>query len=354
MPLPATYRTCPFLVDGGTWAASPLQTQDILLEVLAYGGIFVVGFLVMWMGIGRFQTGRLIQDTVPARVRSIAIGRTELNGHARDAGVVFDQPFTDGTCLYYRYAVEQYVERKTRDKDGNVETERTWTTTSSHSLAAPFYLDDGTGQVLVVANAGADFQISDEHTFTKTFNGRQIPGQYQKRVDTSVDIADAVPADVEWQPYNLATRLEAKLPFGSIPGTANDVRPRSSGSPKQPDYSPSSTSGQILKRRISQTVLPVDEGVYVYGMATERRDARGANEQRLVIQGDDDTGRFIVSDTSEDKLASTFIRWGLIYLAIGLALSALAVYLFSDQFVVNLLVPASLRRERGTPASGSR
>jgi len=340
MPLPATYQILTTLVDGaGRAVAYPLQLQDVLLEVLAYGGIFVVGFLVMRMGVGRFQTGRLIRDTVPERVRSIAIGRTELNGHARDAGVVFDQPFTDGTCLYYRYAVKQYVEKKKRDEDGNVETERTWSTTSSQNLAAPFYLDDGTGKVLVVANAGADFQISDEHTFTKTFNGRRIPSQYQKQIDTSVDIADAVPAGVEWEPYNLATRLEAKLPFGSIPGTANDVRPRRSGSPKQPDYSPSSTSGRILKRRITQTVLPVDEEMYVYGAATERRDATGANEERLIIQGDDDTGRFIVSDTGEDKLASKFIRWGLIYLTIGLALSALAVYLFSDQFVVNLLVP---------------
>lgn len=58
---------------------------------------------------------------------------------------MFDQPFTDGTCLYYSYAVEQYVETKRQDKDGNVETDRSWQTTSSHRLAAPFYLDDGTG-----------------------------------------------------------------------------------------------------------------------------------------------------------------------------------------------------------------
>lgn len=340
MLFPDTSRIRPPLVEVDARAAAyPLQTQDVLVEILAYGGLFVVGFLVMRLGIGRFQTGRLIRDTVPERVRSIAIGRTELNGHARDAGVVFDQPFTDGTCLYYSYAVKQYVEKKERDDEGNVQTKRSWQTTSSHRLAAPFYLDDGTGQVLVVANAGADFQISDEHTFTKTFGGRTIPSQYQKRVDTSVDIADAISADIEWQPHNLATRIEAKLPFGSIPGTANEVRPRSSGSPKQPDYSPSSTSGRILKRRITQTVLPVDEEVYVYGAATERRDATGSNEQRLIIQGDDDTGRFIVSDTIEDKLASTFIRWGLIYLALGLAVSAVAVYLFSDRFVVGLFTP---------------
>ncbi len=281
-----------------------------------------VGFGIMWLGAKRFQTGRLIKNTAPEKVRSVAIGRTELRGKARDAGVVFDQPFADGKCLYYSYAVKQYVEKKEKDDDGKTKTKRTWQTTSSHSMAAPFLLDDGTGEILVVANAGADFKISDANTFTKTFSGRSIPGKYRKNVDTSVDIADAICESVDWDPHNLATKIESKLPFGSIPGTGNNVKPRDSGSPKQPDYSTSSTSGRILKRRITQTVLPVDEDVYVYGAASQRLDPTGSNEQRLVIQGDDDTGRFIVSDKGEDKLASTYTKWGVGILLLGLVVSA--------------------------------
>ena len=314
-------------------------TQDDTGAILFASLVFLIGFLIMGMGAKRFQTGRLIKNTAPERVRSVAIGRTELRGKARNAGVVFDQPFTDGKCLYYSYAVKQYVETKEKDKDGKTKTKRSWETTSSHSLAAPFNLDDGTGEILVVANAGADFQISNANTFTKTFNGRSIPGTYRKTIDTSSDISDAICESIEWDPHNLATKIEAKLPFGSIPGTGNNVKPRNSGSPKQPDYSTSSTSGRILKRRITQTVLPVDEDVYVYGAARQRRDPMGSNSQRLIIQGDDDTGRFIVSDKGEDQLAQKYTRWGLIFLLIGLVISAATVGLLADGLVTALVSP---------------
>lgn len=296
------------------------QEDPVLFVLLLL--VFVVGFATMGIGARRFQTGRLVKNTPPEKVRSVAIGRTELRGNARDAGVTFDQPFTDGKCLYYSYKIEQYVEKKEKDDDGNTKTKRSWETTSSHSLAAAFELDDGTGEILVLANAGADFQISDANSFSKTFSGRSIPSSYQRSIDTDVNIAAATCDSIEWEPHNLATKIETKLPFGSVPGTGNDLKPRTSGSPRQPDYSTSSTSGRILKRRISQTVLPVDEDVYVFGAARQRADPTGSNAQRLVIQGDDDTGRFIVSDKGEDALAGKYIRWGLIFLVLGLVVSA--------------------------------
>ncbi len=296
--------------------------------------VLLAGFAIMGLGGKQFQTGRLIKNTAPEKVRSVAIGRTELRGNARDAGVTFDQPFTDGECLYYSYKVEQYVEEVEKDDDGNTKKKRSWETTSSHSLAAPFYLDDGTGEILVVANAGADVQISSDNEFSKTFSGASIPGNYRKSIDTDPDIADAICESVEWEPHNLATKIESKLPFGSIPGTGNNLKPRNSGSPKQPDYSRSRTSGRILKRRITQTVLPVDEDVYVYGAAHQRVDPMGSNEQRLIIQGDDDTGRFIVSDKGEDKLARKYTKWGLGFIVLGLTVSTATFGYLADGLLV--------------------
>lgn len=310
-----------------------LQEEPGLFAVLVF--FMLVGFAIIGAGAKRFQTGRLIKNTPPEKVRSVAIGRTELRGKARDAGVVFDQPFTGGKCLYYSYSVQQEVERKVKDDDGKTKTERKWQTISSQTLAAPFYLEDETGKILVVANAGANFQISGDNTFKKTFRGR-IPGTYRKNVDTSVDISDAICESVEWNPHNLATRIESKLPFGSIPGTANNMKPRNSGSPKQPTYS-SSARGRVRRRRIRQTVLPVDADVYVYGAARQRKDPMGSNEQRLIIQGDDDTGRFIVSDKGEDKLAQKYTRWGLGFVVLGLVVSAATFGFLADGMLVLLV-----------------
>jgi hypothetical protein len=305
-----------------------LQNSTELLAVGAIG--LLLGVVLIGLGGKRFQTGQLIKNTSPEKVRSVAIGRTELRGQARDAGVVFDQPFTDGKCLFFSYEVEQYVKERTTDSEGNTETEKKWETTSSQSLAAPFYVDDDTGQILVVANAGPDFEISDENKFTETFSGRSIPQKYKKQVDTSMDIADAITEDIEWDPYNLSTKVDSKVPFFSVPGTSNDVKPRNSGAPQQPDYSPHHTSGRILKRRISQTVLPVDADVYVFGAATQRKDPMGSNEQRLIIQGDDGTGRFIISDKGEEDLSKTYTRWGLLFMLAGTLVTALTVGLLAN------------------------
>jgi len=305
-----------------------LQNSTELFIVVGLG--LLVGVGLIGLGGKRFQTGQLIKNTSPEKVRSVAIGRTELRGKARDAGVVFDQPFTDGKCLFFSYQIEQYVKEVTTDEDGNREVEKTWETTSSQSLAAPFYLDDGTGKILVVANAGPDFNISDENKFTETFSGRTIPQKYKKQIDTSVDIADAITEDIEWEPYNLSTKIDSKVPFFSVPGTSNDVKPRNSGSPRQPDYSTDPTSGRVLKRRISQTVLPVDADVYVFGAARQRKDPMGSNEQRLIVQGDDDTGRFIISDKGEEDLSKTYTRWGLAFMAAGTLVTALTVGLLAN------------------------
>lgn len=321
----------------GRLPRSPLQSEG---EIAAIGLLaLTVGGILMYLGIKRFQTGRLIKNTPPEKVRSVAIGRTELHGDARDAGVTFDQPFTDGKCLFFSYQIAQYEEKQVHDDDGGTDTERTWNTTSSQSLAAPFNLDDGTGEILVVSNAGANFQISDENSFTETFDGHSIPGKYKKNVDTSVDIAEAVPEDVDWDPHNLTTKIDAKIPYFSLPGTSADVNPSNSGSPQQPDYSTESTRGQILKRRISQTVLPLDEEVHVYGAATMREETTNiSNENRLIVQGDEDTGRFIVSDQGEESLAQTYTRWGLAFIALGLAIMAFGVWYLADNLAAVALV----------------
>jgi DNA/RNA endonuclease YhcR with UshA esterase domain len=318
------------LPDGGVRGV--LQTQT---EIAAFAGLaFLVGAVVMWLGTKRFRTGRLIQNTPPENVRAVAVGRTELHGTARDAGVTFDQPFTEGECLFYSYEIEQYEKKRTTDSDGNTETERTWNTTSSHSIAAPFYLEDDTGEMLVVANAGADFEVSDENEFSETFSGRSIPDEYKKSIRTDDDIAKAIPANVDWEPHNLSTRIESKIPFFSIPGTSNDVKPRDSGTAQQPDFSTEPVNrGQVLKRRISQRVLPVDDEVYVFGAATVRENAAGSNEDRLVIQGDDGTGRFIISDKDERALAKTYTRWGLAFIGLGLVAMTFGVWYFAGNIL---------------------
>lgn len=307
------------------------EETGVFLIVLFF---FLAGFALMAVGAKQFQTGRLIKNTPPERVRSMAVGRTELHGTARSAGVVFDQPFTPGKCLYYKYSVQEEREWKERNKDGETETKRQWKTVSSHSLAAPFYLDDGTGEVLVLGNGGASYHISGDNRLSETFRrgSKQVPGKYRRSVDTSVDVAEAMPEGVELESFNLSTRIEEKLPLVSVGGSGSRKRARTSGSPKQPTYR-GTGRGRVRRRRIRQEVLPVDEEVYVYGAATIRDDAEGSNEDRLVIQGDDDTGRFIVSCRDESGLSRRFLLVGSGYVLFGLVVSTICVAFLAQWFV---------------------
>ena len=311
---------------------APLSTLDEEPGLFAALVVFfLVGFAIMAVGGMQYNTGRLIKNTPPERVRSMAVGRTELHGTVRDAGVTFDQPFTDGECVYYSYSVAEEREWKERNDDGKMETKREWKTVSSQTLAAPFYLDDGTGQVLVLGNAGANFHISGDNKLSQTFRRpNRIPGKYKKDVDTSVDIATAMPENVDIEPHNLAAKIEEKIPLISITGAGTRKRARTSGSPQQPKYR-GSGRGRVRRRRIRQEVLPVGEEVYVYGGATIRQDVDTAsNEDALVVQGDDDTGRFIISCKDESGIAKRYQRMGGLYFAGGMALSILTFY-----FIIN-------------------
>jgi hypothetical protein len=306
---------------------------DAIFMFVYIGVPLLVGVALIVLGANRYRAGQLIRNTPPEKVRSVAIGRTELRGKARDAGVVFDQPFTEGKCLYYKYEILQYSK-------GEQEDNYNWEPIHTHQLAAPFMLDDGTDEILVAANGGADVRVSDRNTWSKTFDGTTVPDEYQTELDTSVDISDATPGEIEWEPHNLLTKLRARfgmifggiLPIELIPGTANDAPVRRSGSPEQPDYEPWTEHRSVKKRRIRQEVIPVDEDVYVYGKATERGDSTAtqlqSNAQRLFIQGDDATGQFILSDKTEEELTDTYIRLGIALIVAGILLDAVIIWQF--------------------------
>lgn len=296
----------------------PLNSIGQELAVIAIlASIVLVGLFVTRSGVKKYRTANLITNTPPEKVRSVAVGRTELHGHARDAGVVFDRPFTAGKCLYYSYSVREQREVEKRDEDGNKKKEKEWNTISSHSLAAPFYLEDDTGKILVLANAGANFVISDDSKWSKTYRGR-APSGLASGFDTSPNIASAMPDNIDAEDPGLLTRIQHKIP--GVGAEPDGLQANLSGSPKKPKTRSSGGRGRLLKTKVSETVLPVDAETYVYGGARIRNTDAGSNAERLFIASDEGSGKFVISDKSEGDVAKKFRRWGIIYTVLGLAI----------------------------------
>lgn len=101
-----------------------------------------VGVYLFYRGFRLLQRRRLILNTPSSKIRSASIGLVEISGLATGAYVI-TSPLKQVDCFYYRsIAWELRQQGKSRN----------WVKIGEESLHVPFYLDDGTGTLLVDPN----------------------------------------------------------------------------------------------------------------------------------------------------------------------------------------------------------
>lgn len=242
--------------------SAPRAIVSVLL--LVFGAFLLRGVLTT------LRTAWLVKTTPTEDVRSLAVGRTEVKGIARPADASLPQPFTDGSAVIGEYRIRKHDP----DPDGK---QSGWVTTDRGTIAAPFTIDDGTGEVRVDASEDADVYVSDTNTTSVT-----------------------VPAH-EPEPQPVREFLAEY--------TDRDVDPDGEGSIYD------------RKHRYVQEVIPPDEEVYVFGDAEPRGEDSATNAERLVIDEDDDTGRFVISDKDEPELVTGLRRRAPVLFVLGLVLS---------------------------------
>jgi len=267
--------------------------------------MFAGGLVAIYWGWTRYQRYRVIQNTPTARVRSMAVGRVELEGRARVAEAALSAPFTDEDCLYADWRVEEYR----YDPDDN---DHDWVTIASGELRTPFYLEDDTGRVVVRADEGADFDLSNACHTRVTVGGSQSP------------------------PSVVSSFIEAERGDRDL----TEVLGGAVGSLAEVFTDDGRIGHSNNRRRYEQTILPVDESVYVFGSAQPApvsevpdREA-GANEDLLAIEADGGTGMFFVSDRREETLAKHYSRMAPLAIVGGLAASALGLYFILAWYVL--------------------
>lgn len=282
-----------------------LQSSDDELEILV---VLVVGFLaglgLIYWGWTRYRRYALIRDTPTSKVRSMAVGRTEIEGIALPVDESLESPFTDEDCLYAKWEVEEYR---------HVDDEWEWVSIGSGRKAVEFFLEDETGKVLVRADRGQpDFDLSDDRETTITIDGSEQPPAPILEFITSehegwdlVEMPDNIVGDV----------IDAAVGGGRIGRSSN-------------------------KRRYTQTILPVEHDVYVFGSADprpveERTDRRaGANEDLLEVGPDASTGLLLISDRSEDRLSDYYSKMSPLAIFGGLLVSAVALYFLLSWYIL--------------------
>lgn len=119
----------------------------------AAAGLAVCGFSSVGLGLAALARRERVRSLPQVPVRSMALGPVELSGRAV-ACAPFLSPFSRFPCGWYRFELQERQE----DARGRGFF---WTTESGSSGDAPFWLDDGTGRVLVQP-AGAQVDVEPQ------------------------------------------------------------------------------------------------------------------------------------------------------------------------------------------------
>lgn len=120
------------------------STSSFFWPVIGAG----VGVYLFYHGFQLLQRKRLIENTPSSKIRSAAMGLVELNGLACGP-YTLQAPITGVPCFYYRTLVWQWKQAG---------RSKSWVKVADEHYHVPFYLDDGTGHMLVNPQ-GAELDI---------------------------------------------------------------------------------------------------------------------------------------------------------------------------------------------------
>jgi len=285
--------------------------DPFLFLVIGFG----IGLYLLYKGFDTWRLSRLVEDTPTSKVRSMSVGRVELEGTARKREESVTPPLLDEECVYVEWEAEKREHRPADDHGSNYE----WVTIGRGTHALAFDLEDDTGSVLIRADL-------DDPTFDINQDGHQL--------DRSFDSGEAAPDDVrrfvrgEGNPGGVSL---AEQESGGLVDSVTDFAT---------DLATDSLDDTGNKRRYSETVLPVDTDAYVFGSAEPRDGAamESSESDLLEVRRHDGTDRFLISDSTEEALQDSYGKWGPLMILAGLVVSAGALYFLLTEYQLHQLL----------------
>lgn len=279
----------------GTELEIVLQGEDDVSDweaaVLFAAMCFAVGAVALKLGADRYRKSRIVKDTPTERIRSLAIGRTEITGTARPYDGTYEEPFGNGEVVFARWRVSEWREKHPNDDEDDT---KTWKTVGSGRIGDRIVLEDETGAVTLETPPTGD--LSDDLVRTEEVGPGTVP------------------------PGKIAEFLESQ---GISTASSN-------------------------KRQFRQHVIRDGTELYAFGEVS-RRDSDSRKEsvvekllerhdtfvEELIFSRDSSTEQYIVSDKDEDEISRDASLWTLVFLLGGLAFTALGAGLLAYGLQLN-------------------
>lgn len=150
------------------YLADIVASAPMNLLAMAVAGA-IGGMYLFYRGFRLLQRKRLILNTPHSKIRSASMGLVEVNGLATGPCVI-TSPLKQMSCYYYRSIAWEY---KQRGKNSE------WVKVAEESLHVPFYMDDGSGKLLIDPT-GAEMDLHcdmhEEYNRSVLLSGPEMPG----------------------------------------------------------------------------------------------------------------------------------------------------------------------------------
>lgn len=305
-----------------------------------YLGAFImilIGAVTFFVAFKQYREYRILADAPKARVRSMPMGLVHLHGKA--TGEPLTSPLTGTRCFTFTADIAEWV--KVRTKNG---WKWAWRTTAGDDDLKEFYLDDGTGRVLVNPG-GAEASVDMQRTVHCEI-GKD--GHFK-----SVHPAAGIPAPTEqavWAWIHGAHRRKLadkafELEAGSIQGIdpakakANILKvlnamqqiqslgaaPRVESLGALQDTSSGLGGGPYL---VTEKCFLADSDCVVLGTCAENPDAKSAEDRNIIRRGENEK-TFLISTQGEKKIGRNLRlqALGLAFLSVVLIVGGCALAL---------------------------
>jgi len=243
------------------------------LGLVGAGVALAGGYWLVKTGFRRRKQRQLMEDTPTEKTQSLSMGPSEIKGTAvtEDRSSI-PAPFSTEECVLAKYEIKEYEEDNDDDGGGS------WRTKESGVAHTPFYVDDGTGSVLVRPHDDATYDL-DPDDWSTTY------------VDSSGRGPPAVQDFVE-----------------SVDGLGF----------------PSNRAGKDNDRKYRQNLVRTGESAYIFGTVHPKDDPdpSATDEDRLVVRkvkNGDPMGEpmYLISDDTEQDLVNRR-EWALWRLPVGI------------------------------------
>ncbi len=224
--------------------------SSVIFVVIAVG-CASAGIYLFFLGFRMLRFKRLILNTPLSHIHSASIGLVEVTGTPVGPQVL-SAPITGDPCYYYRVQAWQWVESNNKHE---------WSRVLDESLCVPFFLEDGTGRLLIDP-CGASMDMHRNFTDEVGLFALQSPNLVPPRLREFLATRGLVPSEKIKLGERIIPQHFPLFVFGTLGEnpTGNSWAPRPQpqvASPASFQFQPG--GGTFTFRMTSRRELPADK-----------------------------------------------------------------------------------------------